>query len=82
MVEVVGVCWRHTTMSDGNLVCFPWASGVNVWTLGGARGGAPHPWGIVFCKRWSSEGYRTIGCSTRCVCEVDFAEALWGIEFK
>jgi hypothetical protein len=32
---VVGVCWRHTTMSYGTWVCFLWASGVNVRTLGG-----------------------------------------------
>jgi hypothetical protein len=49
MVGVVGVCWRHTTMSDGTWVCFPWASGVNVRTLGGARGGARYPWGVMFC---------------------------------
>ena len=49
-VEVVSVCWRHTTKPDGTWVCFLRASGVDVRTLGGARGGAPAPWGGSFCN--------------------------------
>jgi hypothetical protein len=47
-VEVVSVCWRHTTMHDGTWVCFQRASSVDVRKLGGARGGAPAPWGGFF----------------------------------
>jgi hypothetical protein len=49
-VEVVSVCWRHMTMPDGTWVCFLRASGVDVRMLGGARGGAPAPWGRFFCN--------------------------------
>jgi hypothetical protein len=48
-VEVVRVCWRHTTRPDGTWVCFLRASGVDIRTLGGARGGALTPWGGEFC---------------------------------
>jgi hypothetical protein len=50
VIEVVNMCWRHTTMLDGTWVCFLLASGVNVRTLGGARGGAPNPWRGEFCN--------------------------------
>jgi hypothetical protein len=50
---VVGcVCWRHTTMSDGNWVWWMFAADVNVRTLSGARDGALAPWRGQICQRW------------------------------
>jgi hypothetical protein len=54
-VEVVNVCWRHTTTPGRTWISFLPASGVDVRTLGGARGGAPTPWGeffVIYRTRW------------------------------
>jgi hypothetical protein len=61
--EVVSVCWRHTTMLDGTWVCFMRASGVDVRTLGGTRGGAPAPWGgffVIYRTFWGVEAFGVV----------------------
>ena len=64
-LEVVSVCWRHTTRSDGTWVCFSRTSDGNVRTLGGARESAPAPWEGDFCNLYDTHECRSIGRSTR-----------------